>query len=126
LTPPECDLDADCQANCQGSANLDATCSPPSISIAGGLDADFAATLKAQLPAVLEVAARAELAVGVAGNIVTRFQAVASAAGSAGAGCVAAAADLSAKIAGVVDASASVTASVSVSASVSGEASAGG
>ena len=55
LTEPTCQMDADCKSGCEGQANIDAECTPPQIVITGSMDATFAATLQANLPAILQI-----------------------------------------------------------------------
>ncbi|HWA75183.1 MAG TPA: hypothetical protein VG937_22755 [Polyangiaceae bacterium] len=124
LTPPECQVDADCQAGCSGQASLKAECTPPTVVISGVADADFAATLTANLPTVLEVAAQGELVVDAAGDVVQAAGNLVAEIPSAPT-CVAQfTGKLKAQIEGAVEASASVNVSVMASAKVSTSASA--
>lgn len=127
LTPPKCDAAADCNAGCDGSASLKASCTPPSVTVTatGTGAATLKATLEANLPTLIKVAAQGKMAgtavlgigeraVGVAGDL------------TASLGCVAKyGADFTAKVQASVQASANVSASFSASASVSGKATAG-
>lgn len=123
LKPPTCEVDADCQAGCSGQASLKAECTPPTVVIEGVADADFAATLTANLPVVLEVAAQGELVVKAAGGVVTAAGHLVAEIPSAPT-CVAQfTGKLKAQIEGAVEASASVNVSVMASAKVSGSAS---
>lgn len=116
LKPPSCQVDADCEAGCKGQANLDAQCTPPQIVFNGSVDATFAATLKENLPAILEVKSQLELAA-------TSVQGIATGAGNvlanASAGCAAAIANVRGQLEGVAQASATINVSVQASASVS-------
>ncbi|MCB9584162.1 MAG: hypothetical protein H6718_02135 [Polyangiaceae bacterium] len=128
LEPPECNLDADCQAGCEGQASLKAECTPPKVTFnfSGNVDANFVAALEANLPALLNVVAKGELAVKAAGDVAVKFGEVVVEVGKA-AGCVAKfGASLAAKAEASVKASASVSVSVNASASASGKASSGG
>ncbi len=120
LEPPSCDGDADCQASCESQASLEAECTPPSIVIEGDVDAEFAATLQAELPTVLAVAAKLELAGQAALDIAELTVKVA---GNIGPTAVQCAANFGAKVSAAAEASASVSVSVEASASVSGSAS---
>lgn len=125
LVEPTCDVDADCQAGCSGQAKIKAECTPPTVVIAGVADADFAATLTAHLPVVVEVGEQGKLVVtattdlleatgNLVGEIPTYPTCVAKFTGR-----------LKTQIEGAVEASASVSVSVMASASVSGSASGG-
>jgi hypothetical protein len=126
LTPPMCEVDADCQAGCEGSASIEAECTPPSITVEIEGHAELAATLEANLPAIFLLAeVQGELVVtagaDVAGKAVGVFEGVVSDAGCA----LQYGAEIGAKFSGAVEASASVNVSVQASASVSGSASGG-
>jgi hypothetical protein len=116
-------MDADCQAGCEGQANLEAECTPPTVTIEGDVDATFVATLQANFPAILQIAAEGKLAAEAAVDIAASAVKIA---GNATASCAAAVAAVAAQLEAAANASASVSASVSVSADVSGSASAGG
>lgn len=125
ITPPKCDAAADCNAGCNGSASLKATCTKPEVSvvIAGGASATLETTLKTNLPAILEVAAQAKLA---ADSVATLGTTAISLVGAftAEAGCaVKYGADFATKLTAAATASVNVQASFSASASVSGSAS---
>jgi hypothetical protein len=124
LTPPMCNLDADCQAGCEGQANLEAECTPPQIVIEG--NTELVATLEANLPAIfLLFEVQGELildsAVEIGDKAVGVFDGVVSDAGCA----LQYGAEIGAKFSGAVTASASVSVSVNASASVGGSASGG-
>ena len=124
LTPPKCEVDGDCQAGCSGQANLKAECTPPTIVISGVADADFAATLTANLPAVIEVWNQSKLVVESTEALITATGNLVAEIPSAPV-CVARfTGDLKAQIEGAVEASASVNVSFMASAKVSGSASA--
>ena len=49
LTPPECNLDADCEAGCRSQVQAEAVCTPPrvTVQIEGGASSDFLALVEA-------------------------------------------------------------------------------
>jgi hypothetical protein len=57
LTPPSCDLEADCQASCQAEGSFKASCEPGRVHVVidGGDGAALAAALEAGLPRLLAV-----------------------------------------------------------------------
>jgi len=124
LTPPACNIDANCQASCSSSAQLKATCTKPTINVLVTGNAQAITTLKtvleANLPALYSAfKTQGALAAKAAANVFAKGSAVVSAAGNLGGkaiACVGVAAQASVK------ASASVNVSVSASASVSGSA----
>jgi hypothetical protein len=123
LTAPKCDIDANCEASCQGHAEINASCSPPvtTFECTAGASADvtsLATTLKAHLPALLEiVSTQGPLLVQAGANLVT--------AGGAIAGNVATLSGKAFACAGVA-ASAAVTASASINVSVTASVSVSG
>jgi hypothetical protein len=125
ITPPSCMASASCQASCQSHAEINAMCTPPSVSLEcdGTVSTQLTAvitTLQKNLPALIQaLVTQGKLAVEAAGNVVSTGQAVVSGIGSAG-GKALACATVAAQ--GSVTASASVNVSVSASASVSGKA----
>ncbi|NUP06460.1 MAG: hypothetical protein HOW73_10415 [Polyangiaceae bacterium] len=78
LDPPECNLDADCEASCEASASAKAECTPPAVSIEGSetLSAKIA-VLKKYLPEIIVIGEarakllvdQAEVMVEVSGNL---------------------------------------------------------
>ncbi len=125
MTPPSCEAAADCNAGCDGSASLKASCTPPAVTVVvtGTADTKLADTLKANLPALLQIKAQGELAGQAVVDLGTRAVSVASAL-TAEAGCVAKyGADFAGKLTASAQASVNVQASFSASASVSGSAS---
>lgn len=128
IEPPMCNLDADCQAGCDGQAKFEAQCTPPEIvlDIQGGASANLASTLEANLPILLQVATvQGPLVIDAAGEVATKFGDAAGAV-TASLSCVAQlGADFAANVAGSVEASASVSVSVSASAEASGSATGG-
>jgi hypothetical protein len=120
VTPPMCTANADCSASCKGSAELEASCTPPTVQFvfSGMVEASFVTALEANLGVFADVAAKAKIvgdaAVDVAGNFTGVVQSSATCAAS-----------LAAELKAAVDASVSIKASVDVSASASGKASAG-
>jgi hypothetical protein len=125
LDPPECTMDADCKAGCEGRASLEAKCTPPRIVITGTANADFAASLEAHLPAIYGVRAKLELVGEAAGKV---GDAALSLAGEL-AGSVGCLADYGesflAQLRASADVSVEVQASASASAEVSGSTSGG-
>jgi hypothetical protein len=125
MTPPACEAAADCNAGCDGSASLKASCTPPSVTVVvtGTADTKLQDTLKANLPALLEIKAQAELAGQAVVNLGETAGEVASAF-TAEVGCaVKYGADFATKLTAAASASVNVQASFSASASVSGSAS---
>jgi hypothetical protein len=125
LREPSCEADADCQAACKGQASFKADCTPPTIVIKGSVDADFAARVEANLPAIVEVSYQAELAAKAAGDVSSKGQAVLSAAADVPACALKVAGQIGGQFRAAADAALSVQASVTVSASVSGSATTG-
>jgi hypothetical protein len=119
LTPPGCDLDADCQAGCTAQGNFNADCTPGYIAVhvEGGVSGNLEATLEANLPALILVA---EGLVDFFEGIVAFGDAAArvSIAVSTSATCIAAVGE---RIAATVEAAASALLTVSVSVTVSVE-----
>lgn len=123
LEPPQCEGEAsvDCTADCEASASLDAECTPAAIEIVGDVDATFAATLRAQLPVLITVAQRGEVAGTVVADLGADLTAVADDALSCtlqvGGSVITA---FTAAAQASVEATASVSVSFEASASVSG------
>ncbi|HMJ12640.1 MAG TPA: hypothetical protein VK524_14555 [Polyangiaceae bacterium] len=124
LDPPECEVDADCSAACESKASLEASCEPIKVVVSVTGNASLKTTLEANLPAILKVAGKAELAgnaivdvgsagVRVAGEISGSAQCLAS----VGASFVA---QLQASAAAAATVNVSFTASASVSGSATG------
>jgi hypothetical protein len=124
LTPPECDVNADCQSSCNAQVQAEASCTPPKITatFTGSSNADLealATALQTHLPALLVTAYErgqaavdsAEVLVEVGGNLKGAATSSAKAVS-----CTAAAA------AAALEASAQVNVSVQASVSVSGSA----
>lgn len=132
ITPPSCEVDADCSASCEASAEANATCTEPSVVLTYSCsgEADFemidklVATLRTNLPKLLiNFQARGEAAVNLAGDFVGSLEGVVSASGSLSGKalvCIKAAIEAQANV------QANVSVSVEASASVSGEASGSG
>jgi hypothetical protein len=123
LMEPSCKMNAECEAGCKGQAQFKATCTEPEVSVVAMGNAELTATLEANLPAIFEVKARAELVANAAVDVASSAVKVAGeVAGSVQ--CVASyGADFAAKMQASAEASVSVSVSVSASASVSSEAS---
>ena len=130
FTPPECKIDADCEANCEASATAQAECTPPKVSYevtgAGGVDLSaLAAVLQETLPVfVVNAVDRGEALVDSGTALVTSGEKIVNASGElaldAGACATVAAA---AAVEAAANISVSVKFSVSVSASARGSAS---
>ena len=121
VTPPSCDIDAECQGGCDAQGSLKAECTPPKITIVG--DATLAATLEKWLPEIWllftvqgELILDAALYVGeTAIDVAGEF--------TASLGCVAAfGAEFVGKFSAAAEASVSVSVSVEASAEVGGTA----
>lgn len=119
--------DAECQASCEADASFDAECTEPEVIVsftgaadtAADLDA-LAATLSANLPAIVSVLEKAEIIVMSTAQFANALDGVASAAVDAGVEaslCVAEALDV--EVAALAKINVSVEASVMVSGSVS-------
>jgi len=126
---PECDIDVDCQANCEASVQATAVCTPPQVTyrvVAGGngdIDA-LAAALQKHLPALLvNIATRGEALIDTATTLATSADAIATSSGelSAKAGACAAVA-AKAALSATLNVKASVSVSVDVSASAAARA----
>jgi hypothetical protein len=111
-------VDAECQAGCSGQASFQAQCTPPKVKIIGSGDATLTTTLETNLPKVLDVLAKAELALtataDVAGAAVDVGAEVAGAAGCA----IKFGADFAARMSAAAQASVSVNVSFMASGSV--------
>ena len=128
LTPPSCDLDADCQAGCDGQAKFEAECVPPAISVAVNAmaNASLQGTLEANLPAILSVVdTRGALMVDAAGTVATSFGNVVAELTNLPGCLLVYSGDFAAQASASLEASASVSVSVTASASVGGSAKAG-
>jgi len=128
LTPPSCDIDADCQAGCDGQAKFEAECVAPAISVTVNAMANVSlqATLEANLPAIWGVAnERGQLMLTATGGVANAFgDAVVEL--TTLPGCLLVfAGDFAAQASASLDASVSVSVNVSVSADVAGSANAG-
>lgn len=126
FTPPECDIDANCQANCQASATAQAECTPPKVTYtATGVDLTaLVAVLEETLPVfIVNTVDRGEGLVTSVDALVTSGNAIVNkadlAADAAACATVAAAAATTAAL----NIKASVQFSVSVTATASGSAS---
>ena len=125
LEPPSCDIDADCQAGCEGQANFEAECTPPSVSveITGNAHANLQATLEANLPEIFSAfELRGKLVLDAAGGVAQAFGGAVEAMISIPACVLNYGSDFAASVAGSAEASASVSVSVSASAEVGGTA----
>lgn len=128
LTPPMCNVDANCEASCQSQAEFQATCTPPTVSLncTGMVTTQITTlvmTLQKNLPPIfLAAKTQGQLALDAAKATASAGANVVGNVGNLG-GKAIACATVAAKAA--VSASASVNVSVMASASVSGSASAG-
>jgi hypothetical protein len=127
LTPPTCMGDANCNASCSTDAQLTATCTPPSADLEceGTASTDLTklvATLKTNLPALLQAASQGQLLATAVGNFGSTGTAEVQALGTLGGKALVCATSAAQASAAAV---ASVNVSVSVSVSVSASASAG-
>jgi hypothetical protein len=128
LTPPSCDIDADCQAGCDGQAKFEAECVPPTISVAVNAmaNASLQGTLEANLPAIWSMAnERGTLTADAAGTVATAFGNVAAELATLPACLLVYTSDIAGQASASLDASVSVSASFSASANVAGSANAG-
>ena len=125
IQPPSCELDADCQAGCEGQGSFEAECTPPSVKIVGSGNATLVSTLETNLPAILNVVAQGEVVASAAVDVAGRAVDVGGEV-IASAGCAAKfGASFVAELEASVKAQASVNVSVMASADVSGSASGG-
>lgn len=124
LTPPECMLDADCEASCRAQVQAEAVCTPPTVKIEvnGGASADFMAlvtALETHLPKLIQnIGVRGEATLDAADTLVTVGQNLDDAITSSGKAFICT--TLAAKAA--VSASVEVKVSVEASASIGGKA----
>lgn len=125
--PPECNVDADCSANCNASVQAEAQCTPPKVTyeIVGGVStAELTAlvnVLQVELPKLLVNAVeRGEAIADSAAAIEASADGVIDAAGSSGKAFVCATAAASAAVSASANVSVSFQASASVSAKASG------
>ena len=122
LTPPECMLDADCEASCRAQVQAEAVCTPPTVKIDvnGGASADFTAlvgALETHLPTLIQnLGVRGQATLDAANTLVTVGQNLDDAITSSG----------KAFVCTTVAATAAVNASVDVKVSVEASASVGG
>ncbi|MCC6523449.1 MAG: hypothetical protein IT373_12395 [Polyangiaceae bacterium] len=128
LNPPACNIDAECEAGCQGQASLEASCTPPSVSIevvAAG-SANLQSTLEANLPAIWNAfELQGKVAFEAAGSVADAFGGVVSAMGTIPSCALLFVGDVVGAVTGTVSASVSLSVSVNASASVGGSASGG-
>ncbi|UQA62292.1 hypothetical protein [Polyangium aurulentum] len=126
LTPPECQVDADCQASCNAEVQAEASCTPPKITatFTGSSNADLealATALQTHLPAlVLTAYDRGQAAVESAQVLVDVGSNLEGAATSSAKAISCTAAAASAALQASAQVNVSVQASVSVSGSATG------
>jgi hypothetical protein len=122
LTPPECMLDADCEASCRAQVQAEAVCTPPTVKleINGAASADFMAlvtALETHLPKLIQnIGVRGEATIDAADTLVTVGQNLDDAITSSG----------KALVCTTLAATSSVKASVNIQVSVEASASIGG
>ena len=122
LTPPECDLDVDCESSCRAQVQAEAVCTPPTVKIEvnGGASADFTAlvgALETHLPRLIQnIGVRGEATLDAANTLVTVGQHLDDAITSSG----------KAFVCTTLAATASLNASIEVKVSVEASASVGG
>ena len=127
LKPPSCEGAATCNGGCDSSASVKAVCTKPAVSVSfsGTADASLKSTIEANLPVLVQVAAKAKTAAAAVTAIVSGANDVAAELSAAGAACASAAVSFAANISAAATSSVNVSASFSASASVSGSAGAG-
>lgn len=119
LTPPSCEVDAECSGGCEAEGNLSASCSPPKITVEG--NAELKAILEANLPDILlAVEVQGTLFAESAAYVAETGVAVVTSASQVPACAVQFGADVVAELTASVEASVSVSVSVEASGSVSG------
>lgn len=128
--PPECDIDADCQANCEASATAQAECTPPTVSysLSNQAGTDLTALAKAleeALPIfIVNTVDRGEGLVASADAMVTAGDKIAAKSDLAVDAAACATAAAAAAVSAALDIKVSVQFSLSVSATATGTASA--
>jgi len=124
ITPPECDLDADCQSSCRAQVQANAQCTPPKVTIelTAGASADvlaFAEALEVHLPKlIVNGVERGQAALDAGQVLVNVGQNLQGAITSSGKALVCATTAATAAL----DASVEVQVSVQASASIGGKA----
>lgn len=123
IEEPYCDVDADCNAGCQGQASFEATCHEPEVFVVvtGGINPEaFTATIEENLPALIEAfKLYSPIIVEQATATAEAAARVANAAGETTLCNVLVAGDTALALAGAATASATISVSVSVSVDVS-------
>ncbi|HHH11440.1 MAG TPA: hypothetical protein ENK23_05130, partial [Sorangium sp.] len=126
MTPPTCEVDAECQAACEGQAKFEASCTEPKIyvEVVSGTNQALVDTLTANFGKIVEVAVdKGPLVVSASADVATKFaDASAAVGGTALCGAVTAA-NLAANAALATSATATVNVSVKASVNVQGSAS---
>jgi hypothetical protein len=126
LTPPECQVDADCQASCNARIQAEATCTPPKVTIEFSAQASadleaLATALETHMPTlILNAYDRGQAAVDTATVLVEAGQNLEGAATSSARAISCTAAAAQAALTASAQVNVSVQASVSVSGSASG------
>lgn len=122
LTPPECKLDADCEASCRAQVQAEASCTPPTVKMefTSGAPDDFKklmAALEVHLPKLIQnIGVRGEAAINAADTLVTVGQNLDDAITSSGKALVCTTVAASAALNASIEVKVSVQASVDVGA----------
>jgi hypothetical protein len=120
LTPPTCNLNANCEAACASQASLQATCTPPSVVfLSSGTPTALDTTLGKNLPAILNVIAQGKLVATAAANVSSAAQSVSTEITNSAACTVMFGVELATQVQTSVAASTTITVSIQASASVS-------
>jgi hypothetical protein len=125
VKPPSCDAAADCNASCDSSASLNATCTKPAVVVNVTGNTSLKATLEANLPALVQVAAQFKAVATSVTDIAEQTAALGVDLTSNAIACASLVADVTAKASAAASASANVSVSFKASADVSGSAAAG-
>jgi hypothetical protein len=117
LNPPSCNIDAECEAACNGQGTFQATCSPPQVLVTS-TDMNLQNTIEKNYPVVLQVAAQVALVGDAVANISSTVNSVISEVNGS-VGCeVVVGVDFATKLQASVAAAATFSVSVMASATV--------
>ena len=125
LTPPSCSGAADCNASCDTSASMNATCTKPSVAVTVTGNTTLKATLETNLPVLFQLAAKSTDIVAAAADIASQVGQVGASLTTNITTCASLAGQFAANVQASLAASANVSVSFNASASVSGKAAAG-
>lgn len=115
VVPPKCDFDADCQANCDATASMEAECIPGKLIITGNIDAPLVDALETHLPVIQVIFEKTGLLVESGVTLANAY----SSAVNAGLGCAfAAAGNIVSSAQATVSASVKIEASFNASATI--------